>query len=827
MDIKGFITQKRIVNIVLTFFVSLLLAYTVFSSQFYAGGSDIFIRIEGTSEKNVASYGTDIRIREIRINHKTLPFTELDFSEEWQESDGLLCAFHSTEASWIEFYAEEVDLLEIIFQKQEGSGYVSIEEGGEKIGTADLYSAEWEEETFARKFGHASISENWTGFLLLLLFVYIEIISLEKLFSKLAKEKKTCLWMAGSIILCLFLFGGSVYYGQAEKGIIMVLAFGVVGNIVLSAFQKLGQIKVGGTKCHLLLLFTGSAVLFEVVENINDNFLNVEIKYALGNIVAYFTLMMFFYLITASVKWSMVIGSIPVLGYGIANYYVTLFRGIPIVPGDFFVLNTAKNVMGNYQYEINWNLFSGVLVWIFCCILMAAAEGYVPRNGRRKTVPLAVMIFAFAFFIGKGSFYHPQMNQWELHMNVKTYGVAMNLISSIRGMGVAAPDGYSYEQIEELCGQYMPEEQNDSFLPNVIAIMNESFSDLSVLCEELDNREYMSYYDSLEENTVKGTFVASTIGGTTANTEFEFLTGNSIGFLAGSVPYQQYILKDTFSLARILKEKGYETSAIHPYYRSGYNRERVYSFFGFDEFLDIESFENPELVRNLYISDKDSYQKVIEVFERIRGDKKPAFIFNVTMQNHSWYKTGYYGEDVIRIPGMEGDFPEVEEYLTLIKESDAAFKVLIDYFGQIKEPTVIIMFGDHQPSVDTSFYEAVIGKPRDQWTLEEAQKTYEVPFFIWANYDIEEDSNILTSANYLSSILFETAGISRTPYQIYLSRLWEQIPAMNINGYLDTEGKWHVYAEKTEETPVLDEYWKLEYNYLFAKKKCQKWFLPE
>ena len=159
------------------------------------------------------------------------------------------------------------------------------------------------------------------------------------------------------------------------------------------------------------------------------------------------------------------------------------------------------------------------------------------------------------------------------------------------------------------------------------------------------------------------------LGGGTANTEYEFLTGNSMAFLSGNVPYQQFILrKGTYSIAQILKNRGYYTIGIHPYYKKGYFRFKVYPLLGFDEFLDIESFNNPELVRGIYPSDKASYEKVIECYEQNRLSGKPLFIFNVTMQNHSGYDTSAFGNNVIRIPGYEGEFFKAEEYLTLIKK---------------------------------------------------------------------------------------------------------------------------------------------------------------
>lgn len=342
--------------------------------------------------------------------------------------------------------------------------------------------------------------------------------------------------------------------------------------------------------------------------------------------------------------------------------------------------------------------------------------------------------------------------------------------------------------------------------------MNEAFSDLSVIAPAGSSLTEIQLaclpnYLSLSENTVKGRLLVSTHGSVTVNTEFEFLTGNTIGFIPGTIPYQQFALQSTPALPKLLKEWGYRTMAIHPYDKSGYGRDRVYPFLAFDEFRDIRAFD-PDLprIRNRYLSDVESYRKVIEVFEKNKGQDNPMFIFNVTMQNHSDYLSGYYGDDTIKVPGYEGQFPDVEEYLTLIRESDAAIPILTDYFSQVEEPVVLILFDDHQPWINSAFYETFMGKPMEQWTMEEHQKRFEVPFFIWANYDIEEKSSVFTSADYLSTLAFQETGIAISPYQEFLFEVSESIPTMNLLGYLGKDGQWYYYETESPYAQLLSDY---------------------
>lgn len=564
---------------------------------------------------------------------------------------------------------------------------------------------------------------------------------------------------------------------------------------------------------HPLLLVLGAAVLFFSVEMINVNLGSLGPQLTFENILIYFSLLLAAYVVTTRVSWAFAAVSVVCVVFAIANYYVTLFRSIPIMPGDLYTLRTAANVAGNYRYVLTRCIDYGLIASVFFLGLSVRLDGFGTRWKGRWRALLCVPAVALGFVVLKSDMYCKNMDLWNVKTNITKYGVGVNFVSNIQNMRVVTPVNYSDKKAEALLEQYRQEE--NGFRPNVIVIMNEAFSDLSVVMDMLDSEQYMPYFNSLQENVVRGTAVSSVRGGLTANAEFEFLTGNSMYFLQNQVPYQQHIYRDTYSIVGVLKERGYTSVGIHPFNASGYNRPSVYSHFGFDSFLSIRDFSDYELVRDKYISDRDSYQKVIQVFEEIQQTGTPAFIFNVTMQNHSTYESGYFGDDVIRVPGMEGKFPDVEEYLTLIRESDQALPVLLDYFSQVEEPTVLLLFGDHQPAINMGFYEAALGKAQNDFLLEDAQITYQVPFLIWANYDIEEEQGIYTSTNYLSAILFEKAGMTPPAYQNYLLELWQTIPAINRYGYLDRNGGWHAVNGQSELQEKLNEYWTLEYYHIF------------
>ena len=160
------------------------------------------------------------------------------------------------------------------------------------------------------------------------------------------------------------------------------------------------------------------------------------------------------------------------------------------------------------------------------------------------------------------------------------------------------------------------------------------------------------------------------------------------------------------------------------------------------------------------------------------------------MQNHSAYQMAWTNlpREVWLTGALEGRFNTVNQYLSLVYQSDQAFEYLLDYFSQVEEPTLILLFGDHQPQVATNFYTDVLGTAPDTAL---AQKKQMVPFVLWANYDIPEAQGVELSLNYLSGLLMDAANLPKTGYQTFLSQLRETVPAVNAVGYQDTDGTWH------------------------------------
>lgn len=394
-------------------------------------------------------------------------------------------------------------------------------------------------------------------------------------------------------------------------------------------------------------------------------------------------------------------------------------------------------------------------------------------------------------------------------------GTVTAFLMELQYMSVEKPSGYNEKDAREALASYETA-GTPANTPNIIVVMNEAFSDPAVLGGFTTNEDYMPFVHSLlrgAEDTVSGLLNVSVKGGNTANTEFEYLTGNSMAFLPyGSIPYQQYIKNETPSMASWLSGFGYRTVAMHPYRAAGWDRNKVYPLMGFDEMYFQEFYKDSGVIRK-YVSDEADYEKIIQIYEQ-KEPGEPLFLFNVTMQNHSsyndWADYDNFSPDIT----VDGSDSEVlSAYLSLMKLSDQATERLVDYFAKEEEDTVIVFFGDHQPT--DSVVNPVLklnGTSSSSLSTEEEALRYQVPFFIWANYDIEEESGLNISANYLASRTLDAAGLPKPGYFSFLSELEKQAPVISANHVSLSDG---TFSSADDQDELLREYKTFQYHQLF------------
>ena len=533
------------------------------------------------------------------------------------------------------------------------------------------------------------------------------------------------------------------------------------------------------------------------------------------NALLFLTVALFFLVLTGRWRISLSLAGTVFAALVVVNSYVHRLRGKEFLFSDIFSAGTAMNVAGQYSLALPERTFTA-LVLLAALLFAGACLPPLPRKRRfspRLTGALlgTVLTCAFLFFTGD-----MKVITWNTDATLMN-GYHVNFYLSIRDYFVDPPEGYSADYIRSLEQEYASAEA-PADLPNVIVIMNESFADLEVFGSELKtNAPVTPYLDSLEENIIRGSALASVYGGGTANSEFECLSGFTMQFFpTSSTPYQQYIHGESHSLGWLLASLGYDTMATHPYLASGWSRPTVYPRYGFDRSTFIEAYPAENLVRD-YVSDQEMYEYLLRQLEG-SGDA-PLFLFGITMQNHGGYGVPVpnYTQSIF-LEDYSHAYPQAEEFLSLMNYSDRALEYLLTELAQYPEDTVVLFFGDHLPGIEKELYAELYGSSFD--TLDSQMLQYTVPFFIWANYDIPEQTVECTSLNYLGRYLLEAAGIPLPPYYQFLKEAESVIPAVNAFGYYSpSAGTFQTRQEAAgEEKLWLERYEALQYNAMFDKQ---------
>lgn len=561
----------------------------------------------------------------------------------------------------------------------------------------------------------------------------------------------------------------------------------------------------------------------------NDSWRQIPIKALLVNYILIAILAMCICLIICKIWVSYTVVLVLYWLYGLVNHYVLLFKGRPPLYTDLLAAGTATTVMGNYNYELTGRIIICtllLLIILVCMHIVKPADIKIKTQKKsfrvifhisRIAVPVGIVIMLLS--IDAGSVSGLSINAWDPTESVQSNGAPISMLISYDYAKPQVPDGYSKAEVQEILSDYVVEDTKDTDKekPLVLVVMNESFSDLSVL-GSMKTDDYLEYWNSLDSYVMRGNVYTSVVGGGTCNSEFEFLTGDAtVNTGSGGYLYQNYNLKSTFNIAAYLKDvQGYNTVAFHPYKANNWNRTTVYRNFNFDQFISIDDMTKDELTYVSWgASDACDYQKVEQIIED--NEDAPLFLFNVTMQNHGGYtsklKDGY---DLVSVEDRYAGYEDVVNYLTLIQESDHAYEELIAYLEKLDRPVVLCMFGDHQPALDDSFINDITSSYTGDSDVERMEQRYITPYMIWSNYDtgvnqVEKDMSL----NYLGANLLDVIGY-RSTYTNYLLNLEKEIPIMNVVGYQTNDEVWHSWNESNT---FVDDYKKVQYYEMFGRKR--------
>lgn len=525
--------------------------------------------------------------------------------------------------------------------------------------------------------------------------------------------------------------------------------------------------------------------------------------------------------------------------------YKESILGEPLFPWDIYMVKLVLNLLP-YVYK-SLNLINIAFFLLSIGVIFALSiyvKKYILPIWMRliASILCSALIVTFAASPYIANILFPKIGvknmDWVQMDNYDKNGFTLAFIMNIKNILIKKPEKYTKNNIiKSVQAVNLTNPINDidtspnkdkSIKPNVIVIMSEAFWDPTLLENVSFSTDPLPTFRKLRSEFSSGYLLSPTFGGGTSNVEFEFLTGNSMNFLPdGCNPYQQYINKPIPSLASIFSGNGYASVAIHSYHKWFFNRDKVYPLIGFNKFISAEDFIKPQS-RGFYISDQEIPKMIISEHKKA---KKPVFIFTITMQNHGPYDIKRYAQPFnVKVSGRnvsEQNLSILQDYTQGVYDADKSLKTVINYFSTVKEPTVVVFFGDHLPLLgnDFSVYKecGYISPDKIQWTKQEYKKMYSTPLVIWTNYPHEKKDIQTLDASFLGEYLLDFINIPEPLYFKFLKDMRKELPGNMKYLKIASDNSLYNNSDLPPELNSLEStYWLFQYDLLFGKGYAEK-----
>jgi len=439
---------------------------------------------------------------------------------------------------------------------------------------------------------------------------------------------------------------------------------------------------------------------------------------------------------------------------GTTNGVILSFRMTPFTVADLSLMETGLGVLPNYFSNMElMGLGGGVILLLILYLLLFLFAPKCKNYSLKKSV-LVILIIALGL---TGSTQLGLRQNWlstvfgNLGYAYDDYGFPYCFINTWLNTGVGLPSDYSEEKMKEILQEVKQDStaatagllSQEEHTPNIVIVQLESFFDPTLIKGLGVSEDPIPNFHALQKKYSTGYLMVPSIGAGTANTELEVLSGMRVRFFGpGEYPYKT-ILKDhtTETIAYNLKELGYATHAIHNHRGVFYGRNAVYPNLGFDSFTSLEYMANAEMNPKKWAKDKVLTE---EIMTALQSTEKKDLVFTVSVQGHGKYPTKkVYNNPPITVSGIEnkGDAYAYEYYVNQIHEMDQFIKELTDTLSEYDEDVVLVLYGDHLPSLEIS---NDILKNGD---------LYETEYVIWSNFRMRKVDTDLKSYQLSATVL--------------------------------------------------------------------------
>ena len=561
----------------------------------------------------------------------------------------------------------------------------------------------------------------------------------------------------------------------------------------------------------------------------------------LFNFIPIFLVMLLFYCIFLRIWVSFLLTDIILCVMLFVNHYKVMFRSESFKFIDVALLTEAMNITQNYNFSFSPLLAFVVFISIFVFILILSSlkdkKIKVWKRLCTLIVVCALMVGSYLGIYCNKKLYNSMYCLTTKFNELKTTahrGLVYSFLSGINDYSYPEPEEYNEDKHTEILDGY--EEIESDYKPNVIAIMSEAFFDIEQ-CENAkfyEGKNPLVNYNRIKKDAMYGDMIVPGFGGSTASTEFEFLTGNNVSLISKALPppYNTYVTKNIFSIANMFKDYGYDTLGIHPGHNWFYNRESAYAKMGFDDFITLEDIDRKLEQVNYYASDKEATTLILENYQKHLETKPdtPYFNFTVTIQNHGPYpKKQMYEENRFICPeGMNEEiYHTINNYSEGLFNADELLGNVMDYINSVDKPTYLVFFGDHLPYLDMEGYD-LLGYDITSGSEEAIIRKYKVPYIICANdaakkymkqqgVKIKNGEQNLISSNYLSAKLIDYMGASKPAFYQFLNDLSETVNVLAPHYYVENGSFTKTLSP--DSTSLVNNYSMLQYKNLKEYKK--------
>jgi phosphoglycerol transferase MdoB-like AlkP superfamily enzyme len=424
---------------------------------------------------------------------------------------------------------------------------------------------------------------------------------------------------------------------------------------------------------------------------------------------------------------------------GITNGVVLMFRMTPFTTADLQVVDMMLDILPNYLSGVQIVLVVVALaaVLIFFILLFFFAPKIKKRPNYRK-VCIGV-ILSLLLLIGSwegctrlkvvDTYFE---NLWDAYAR---YGVPYCFISTWLNKGINRPMGYSEAAVRDVFAEGDAETMTsvqgkdaDDF-PNIVFLQLESFIDPDEVTDMRFSDVTVPFFKEMKEKYSSGYLTVPVIGGGTANTEFEVMSGMSLQFFGpGEYPYKSILKKEVCeTMAYDTKRLGFAAHAIHNHRGAFYNRDKVFAHLGFDDFTSLEYMSYVYKTPKNYATDDVLIGEIVGALE---STVNKDYIYTISVQGHGDYPTQQLIADPLIT--VDGDVaPEVkyayEYYVQQVMEMDDVLRRLTEELSRYEEDVVLVVYGDHLPALGMTNENMKSGS------------TFKTEYVIWSNFEMERE----------------------------------------------------------------------------------------